>query len=597
MSRAFYRLTLAACLLASAASAGERESDWHSDWELADGFVVDIDTEGYRFPTSIAFVPDPGPGPKDPLYFVTELRGALKVVTNDRTVHTFADGFFRLELPYELPNMRAEIGLGAVLLDPEHGYVFASFGYQDEAGYLHNDIIRFDSTPGTFSLAPTGSTRFTDVFRNFPSSRTHQIGHMGIVGGHLYVSVGDALQSAAGRDLASLLGKVLRMTLDGKPVADNPFFTGSTPPEPRDYVWAYGLRNPFGLLVSEGQLFAAENGPSVDRFIRVERGRSYGYDGTDWSMGTHALAVFAPSVGPAQATWLPAASEVFPRNYAGAFYLTFGGSLLTIPGPGPRGERSIVYMPYDHETGLVKEPPQPLMRYRGDELQMPVGVAFGPDALYVAPLFPVRDQTSAILRVAYDPTREHPLRIARDESPAQLLTTYGCHGCHASYENRGSMGPSLDPPGLVARVHARVNSDDYERQVLEVDDLEAEPYRSYREARRRVREAEGKEKVRLWLKYRILEPRFDTPASLMPTQGLSEVEAERLASYFVDSGWGKSELVATDPEWLTRLRGAGPVPRYRYFVVPLAVGVAAGWWLGARHRRRARTAGPPNSGS
>jgi hypothetical protein len=87
---------------------------WRRDWELEEGFALDIDSEGYRFPTSIVFVPEPGPGPKDPLYFVTELRGAIKVVTNDRTVHTFADDFFRLELPYELPNMRAEIGLGAV---------------------------------------------------------------------------------------------------------------------------------------------------------------------------------------------------------------------------------------------------------------------------------------------------------------------------------------------------------------------------------------------------------------------------------------------------------------------------------------------------
>jgi hypothetical protein len=495
-----------------------------------------------------------------------------------------------LELRYELPDMHAEIGLGAVLLDPEHGYVFASFGYEDEEHYLHNDIIRFQTKPGTFSIEPTGSVRFTDVFKDFPSSRTHQIGHMAILDDVLYVSVGDALQSAAGRDVSSLLGKVLRMTLDGEPLPDNPFFTGSTPPKPRDYVWAYGLRNPFGLVAAEGELFAAENGPSVDRFIRVERGRSYGYDGTDWSMGIHALAVFAPSVGPAQAAWLPESSTIFPGQYAGAFYLTFGGSLQTIPGPGPRGERSVVYMPYDHARGMVLEPPRPLVRYRGDALQMPVGVAFGPDGLYVTPLFPVRDGNSGVLRVSYDPEREHPLRIARDESPAQLLTTYGCHGCHAAYENRTSMGPSLNPLALVARVQQRLLSDDYARQVLEIDALSEEPYSLYRDARREVMAAEGKDKVRLWIKYRILEPRFDSTTSMMPTQGISEAEADRLATYFVDAGWGKTELAPTEPEWLTRLKDALPLPRYpryRYFVFPLAAGLAAGWWLGSRRRRAA----------
>ena len=44
-------------------------------------------------PTAIAVVPNLGSGPKDPLYFVAELRGRIRVVTNDRSVHTFAEGF------------------------------------------------------------------------------------------------------------------------------------------------------------------------------------------------------------------------------------------------------------------------------------------------------------------------------------------------------------------------------------------------------------------------------------------------------------------------------------------------------------------------
>jgi hypothetical protein len=558
--------------------------DWRSDWELAEGLALDIDSEGYRFPTSIAFVPQPGPGPKDPFYFVTELRGAIKVVTNDRSVYTFADNFFRLELPYELPNMRAEIGLGAVHLDAEHGYVFASFGYQDDEGRLHNDIIRFQSTPGTFSLTPTGNVRFTDVFAEFPSSRSHQIGHMAVHDGALYVAVGDALQSSAGRDLASVLGKVLRMSLDGKPVADNPFFSKAAQPQPRDYVWAYGLRNPFGLVLAEGRLFAAENGPGVDRFIAIERGKNYGYDGTDWSMGLNALAVFAPSVGPSQAAWLPADAGAFPKDLRSAFYLTFGGSVTTPPGPGYRGERSVVRLPFDTRSGGVVGNAQPILRYRGAELQMPVGIAFGPDGLYVVPIFPVRDGTSGILRVSYDPTRTHPARIDRDESPVVLLATRGCNGCHASYEGRESVGPSLDPPALVARTLERLASEEYRRSVLEVDALDDEPYVSYRAARAEVLAAEGRERVRRWLKYRILEPRFDTTTSLMPNQGISAVEADRIATYLVENGWGKTPASDVGPGWIARIENALPRPRYRHFVVPFVLGLAIGAWGIARRR-------------
>ncbi len=71
--------------------------DWRSDWAVADGFTIVEDTTGYHFPSAIAFVPEPGPDPKDPLYFVTELRGTLKVVTNDRSIFTFAENVFSIQ--------------------------------------------------------------------------------------------------------------------------------------------------------------------------------------------------------------------------------------------------------------------------------------------------------------------------------------------------------------------------------------------------------------------------------------------------------------------------------------------------------------------
>ena len=87
----------------SLSSPADEKFDWRSDWSLKENFDISIDTEGYRFPTAIAFVPNPGNGPKDPLYFVTELRGKVKVVTNDRTVYTFAKDFFTFKPLEELP--------------------------------------------------------------------------------------------------------------------------------------------------------------------------------------------------------------------------------------------------------------------------------------------------------------------------------------------------------------------------------------------------------------------------------------------------------------------------------------------------------------
>ena len=78
---------LYASLLAPAFAADRPKEQWTLD----PGFALEVDTAGYELPTALAFVPHAGSGPKDPLYFVVELRGKVKVVTNDRTVLVFAD--------------------------------------------------------------------------------------------------------------------------------------------------------------------------------------------------------------------------------------------------------------------------------------------------------------------------------------------------------------------------------------------------------------------------------------------------------------------------------------------------------------------------
>jgi glucose/arabinose dehydrogenase len=65
-----------------------------------------------------------------------------------------------------------------------------------------------------------------------------------------------------GQSLQTLLGKILRIDVDhGSPYtipADNPFAAGGAEPE----IWAYGVRNPWGLKfdVSTGDLYIADVG-------------------------------------------------------------------------------------------------------------------------------------------------------------------------------------------------------------------------------------------------------------------------------------------------------------------------------------------------
>jgi glucose/arabinose dehydrogenase len=586
--------TLAVLVLIAGAAHGtpaiaQGSDDWRADWEVAPGFALAIDTEGFQFPTAIAFVPDPGPNPDDPLYFVTEIGGTVKVVTRDRTVHTFAQGFFHLQSVAELPDYRAESGLAAICLDPKSGFVFVSFAEEVEEGVLRNAIVRFATKPRTFAVSPTASTRIAPMLGSEVSARAHQVGPMVIRDGVLYVAVGDALRAWESRNVEAPLGKILRMTLDGQPLPDNPYATRPPGHEAvaRDYVWASGLRNPFGLALAGGLLLASDNGPSVDRLVSVERGRDYAYDGTDWSMGTNALAVFAPSVGPAQMQWLARDDESFAPEYRGELFLAFAGSTQSAPGPGVRGDKSIVALPLDLAAGHATGAPRPVLRYRGANRQLLVGLAFAPDGLYVAPLFNVRGSSSAILRLRYAPAEAHPF-VIDDTAPTSLLNSLGCVGCHVPYEGRRNPVPSLDPQRLVASVHERLSAPDYPRKVAAADALTTSPQKEFHDARRQVASASGKEQVRLWLKYRIFEPRFEDPSVLMPKQEVSLAQAEKLANYFVGAGW-TAPTAAPQPAARRHDKStdAWPTLRYRHVAAALVIGAVAGLAVALRLRRRA----------
>ncbi|MGH8502577.1 MAG: PQQ-dependent sugar dehydrogenase [Gammaproteobacteria bacterium] len=276
--------------------ASEAPSDWVEQWAVPEGFSISIDTEGYHYPTAIAFVPNPGQDPKDPLYFVTELRGTVKVVTNDRTVHTFAEHFLQSEFHDERPRGNAEFGLAGICLAPRQGYVFITFTYQDDNKVLRNNVIRFKTAPRKFSVKPESRRAFTDVFAAYESGLSHQIGPCKVDDGMLYVSVGDGYKYLGSQQLDTLRGKIIRMTLDGKPAPANPFYEDDDINKGRNYVWAYGLRNPFSLEIVDDHVMVAENGVGIDRFLEIEQGRTTcGMAGTTASPRTRPTCFWTAS--------------------------------------------------------------------------------------------------------------------------------------------------------------------------------------------------------------------------------------------------------------------------------------------------------------
>ena len=507
--------------------------DWREDWAVKEEFEIVVDADGFVLPTAIAFIPSPGGDPKDPLYFVTELRGALKVVTNDGTVFTFADDFFTLNPSDDIAVIGQEIGMAGICLAPSDGYVFVTFSYQVAGGGFRNNIVRFQSVPDTFSLKPTSQLEFTDVFERSHSVPSHQIGACQVSGDRLYVNVAEAGQVAQSQQPDSLLGKILKMTLEGNPASDNPYYQDSNRQNARNYVWAMGLRNPFGLKVVGNQLFVADNGPTIDRFLHVSKGGNYLWDGTNMSMATNAKALFIPGRGVAQLDHQAADANLFPTKHGESFFLT----MTSNPIVHRPGFPAIWEVPFDISRDLLTAPPQILLRYRGEEVQVMSALALGPDGLYFAPLLPRPGaESSKVLKIRYAPSISHPYILGAESNPNSLMHQLGCITCHTWADNPGgTVGPNLSQEELVPRLIGRLSSSKYSLSVEQLDKLDEEPFRSYRDARRSVAEAVDLEKIRLWLYYRLLEPRFDDPGAAMPKLGLTDRQASLIADHLSGS--------------------------------------------------------------
>jgi glucose/arabinose dehydrogenase len=520
------------------------------DWEVLPGFSLSIDTQGYTLPTAIAFVPHPGNRPSDPLYYVTELGGTVKVVTNDRTVHVFAEGLSKVQrvaAKGNKPERIVEQGAAGICLDAKRGYVFVTFGFRDSAHVRRNGMVRYSTGGGTFAIKPVAVTSFTSIFAADTSAESHQVGGCQVDGDVVYVGTGDGEAPYQSRRRASTLGKVLRIDVDGRPAPGNPFADGKGAGR---YVWAMGFRNPFGVKLIGRRLYVADNGMHIDRFLEIARGGDYLWDGTDWSIGTNPVGVIAPSVAPVQLAYLDAGSGLFPEQYEGVMYAAFSGDPLDA-GPGDAGQKSIAMVRFDSVSGRMSGPPQLFLRFRGHRLQLPVGVGIGGDGLYFVPMLPSTDGTSAVLKVRYDPMHAHRFIMGRTPQAATLIADKGCLGCHVLNGEGGSLGPSLDQPDLARRLMQRLESREYAESVAELDTVTDPAISTWRAARHAVLEAKGSERVRRWLTYRIMNPRFDSPAAMMPNLGVTEYQATLVASHLMDAGNDaevqKQATTAADP--------------------------------------------------
>ncbi|HEX7901273.1 MAG TPA: PQQ-dependent sugar dehydrogenase [Planctomycetota bacterium] len=369
------------------------------------GYRVEVVAGGFQLPVNIAFHPNPGPAPTDPYFYVSELYGTIKVARRNGTVSTYASGLLNYD-PTILGSFpgAGEQGLTGLCVQPDPPYdLFATMLYQFDAATRYPKVARLHGD----GLTMATNTTVLDMAGE-SQGQSHQISNCTIgPDGKLYVHMGDGFTAATALDLNSFRGKILRMNLDGTAPTDNPLHNGA-PINARDYVYAYGLRNPFGgaWRASDATHYKVENGNGVDRLARVPAGRNFNWAGSDATMDDFAIYNWTPSKAPVNLAFVQPETffgSLFPAAKMGRAYVTESGPTYAT-GPQTLGKRIVEFALATLDNAAT---PTTFVEYAGTGQATAVGLAAGPDGLYFTDLY--KDQGAAspaeagarVLRVRY----------------------------------------------------------------------------------------------------------------------------------------------------------------------------------------------------
>lgn len=307
------------------------------------------------FPWRIAFLPDAR-------MLITEKKpGGLWLVTQagEKTQVTGTPAVYA----------QGQAGMLGVYLSPTYA--------RDRAIYLTYSEPGENPADGTSSLALAratltvgqGTARLDGlrvIWRQLPKGKGGQFGAaiaFSPDNKYLFLTVGERQRFTPAQDPDQVLGKIVRLTLDGKPAPGNPGAgrTGAAEvtlidppkdteaaktapvvstyrfPAPNDapaQIWSTGHRTPYGLLFTpQGQLWELEHGPrGGDELNLIQPGKNYGWPLVSYSQNYDGVPIPSPDTRPDLVKpviyWNPVIAPGNMVYYNGAMFPAWRGSLL-----------------------------------------------------------------------------------------------------------------------------------------------------------------------------------------------------------------------------------------------------------------------------
>jgi aldose sugar dehydrogenase len=342
----------AALILAGvAAAAGAQTNAGQLKPEASLPFTMTQVAE-FKLPWRIAFLPDGR-------MLVTEKVGPVWLVTQQGEKTPIAN------VPAVLYGGQG--GMLGVFLSPKYATdhnVYLTYAEPgEESGTSGLALARAKLTLGTGTASLDG---LQVLWRDMPKGRGGQFGAQIAFspdGQYLFLTVGDRQRMTPAQDPNTEVGKILRLTLDGKPAPGNPMagkIGGPTRPlinPPRDTeaaktapvlstytvegpnqalaaTWASGVRTPYGLAFApDGRLWEVEHGPrGGDELNLIEPGKNYGWPLVSYAVNYNGVPIPSPDTRTDLAKpviyWTPIIAPGNLMFYNGAMFPQWRGSAL-----------------------------------------------------------------------------------------------------------------------------------------------------------------------------------------------------------------------------------------------------------------------------